>query len=72
MRVWTCTLCDRLSGKSSSFSENMAEEDNQSLHNKNNYVRILWDNMNPTRISAPSCIVFPPDASQEIDVIEDA
>jgi len=28
--------------------------------------------MNPTRISAPSCIVFPPDASQEIDVIEDA
>jgi len=28
--------------------------------------------MNLTRISAPSCIVFPPDASQEIDVIEDA
>ena len=41
----------------------MAEEDNQSLHNENNRVRILRDHMNPTRTSAPSCIVFPPDAS---------
>ena len=45
----------------------MAEEDNQSLHNENNEnncVRTLRDHMNPTRTSAPSYIVFPPDASQ--------
>jgi hypothetical protein len=41
----------------------MAEEDNQSLHNENNRVRTLKDHMNPTRTSAPSCIVFPLDAS---------
>jgi len=41
----------------------MAEEDNQSLHNENNRVRTLRDHMNPTRTNAPSCIVFPPDAS---------
>jgi hypothetical protein len=44
----------------------MAEEDNQSLHNKNNQnnrVRTLRDHMNPTRTSVPSCIVFPRDAS---------
>jgi hypothetical protein len=44
----------------------MAEEDNQSLHNENNEnnrVRTLRDHMNPTRTSAPSYIVFPPDAS---------
>ena len=44
----------------------MAEEDNQSLHNENNEnnrMRTLRDHMNPTRTSAPSCIVFPPDAS---------
>jgi hypothetical protein len=44
----------------------MTEEDNQSLHNENNEnnrVRTLRDHMNPTRTSAPSCIVFPPDAS---------
>jgi hypothetical protein len=41
----------------------MAKEDNQSLHNENNRVRTLRDHMNPTRTSAPSCIVFPPDAS---------
>ena len=41
----------------------MAEEDNQSLHNENNRVRTLRDHMNLTRTSAPSCIVFPPDAS---------
>ena len=48
------------------FQKNMAEEDNQSLHNENNennLVRSLRDNMNPTRTSAPLCIVFPPDAS---------
>jgi hypothetical protein len=49
----------------------MAEEDNQSLHNENNRVRTLRDHMNPTRTSAPSCIVFLPDTSQEVDVIED-
>jgi hypothetical protein len=44
----------------------MAEEDNQSLYNENNennHVRTLRDHMNPTRISVPSCIFFPPDAS---------
>jgi hypothetical protein len=44
----------------------MAEEDNQSLHNKNNEnirVRTLRYHMNPIRTSAPSCIVFPPNAS---------
>jgi hypothetical protein len=44
----------------------MVEEDNQSLHNENNEnnrVRTLRDHMNPTRTSAPPCIVFPPDAS---------
>jgi hypothetical protein len=63
MRIWSCTLSGRLSRKSSSFSENMAEEDNQSLHNENNRVRTLRDHMNPTRTSVPSCIVFPHDAS---------
>jgi len=44
----------------------MAEEDNQSIHNKNNKnncVRTLRDYMNPTRTSARSCIIFPLDAS---------
>jgi hypothetical protein len=44
----------------------MDEEDNQSLrneNNENNCVRTLRDYMNPTRTSAPSCIVFPPGAS---------
>jgi len=63
MRVWTRTLNGRFSRKTSSFSENMAEKDNQSLHNENNRVRTLRDHMNPTRTSAPSCISFPPDAS---------
>jgi len=55
MRFWSRTLSGRLSRKFSSFSKNMAEEDN--------HVRILRDHMNPTRTSAPSCIVFSPDAS---------
>ena len=66
MSVWSRTLSGRLCRVSSSFSENMAEEDNQSLHNENNEnnrVRTLRDHMNPIRTSAPSCIVFPPDAS---------
>jgi hypothetical protein len=63
MRVWTRTLSGRLSRKSSSSLENMANEDNQSIHNENNHVRTLRDHMNPTRTSAPLCIVFPPDAS---------
>jgi hypothetical protein len=41
----------------------MVEEDNQSLHNENNRVRTLRDHMNPTRTSAPSYIVFLPNAS---------
>jgi hypothetical protein len=41
----------------------MANEDNQSIHNENNRVRTLKEYMNPTRTSARSCIIFPPDAS---------
>ena len=66
MRVWSRTLGGRLCRVSSSFSENMAEEDKQSLHNENNEnncVRTFRDHMNPTRTNAPSCIVFPYDAS---------
>jgi hypothetical protein len=65
MRVWLRTLNGRLCRVSLLFLENMAEEDNQSLHNENNEnnrVRTLIDHMNPTRTSAPSCIVFPSDA----------
>jgi hypothetical protein len=50
----------------------MAEEDNQSLHNENNEnnrVRTLRDHMNPTRTSAPSCILRPPfDAPKDFEV----
>jgi hypothetical protein len=63
MRIWSRTLSGRLCRVSSSFLENMAEEDNQSLHNENNHVRTLRDHMNPTRTSAPTCIVSPPNAS---------
>jgi hypothetical protein len=63
MRVWSCTLSGKLRRVSLLFSENMIEEDNQSLHNENNCVRTLRDHMNPTRTSASSCIVFPPNAS---------
>jgi len=66
MGVWTSILSGRLSRKSFFPSENMAEENNQSIHNKNNennHVRTLRDHMNPTRTSAPSYIVFPPGAS---------
>ena len=54
MSVWSRTLSGRLSRVSSTFSENMAEEDNQSLHNdnnknnENNRVRTLRDHLNPT------------------------
>ena len=41
--------------RNSSFSENMAKEDNQ--------IKTLRDHMNPTRKSAPSCIVFSHDTS---------
>jgi len=63
MRVWSYTLSGRLCRKSSSSSENMVEKYNQSLHNENNHVRTLRDHMNPTRTSAPSCIISPTDAS---------
>jgi hypothetical protein len=66
MRVLSRTLSDRLCRVSSSFSENMAEKDKQSLYNennKNNRVRIFRDHINPTRTNAPSCIVFLPNAS---------
>jgi len=45
MRVWSRTLSGRLCRVSSSFLENMAEEDNQSLHNESNQVRTLRDHM---------------------------
>ena len=44
----------------------MVEEDNYSLHNENNEnnrVRALRDYKNPTKTSARSFIIFPPDAS---------
>ena len=66
MSVWSRTLSGRLCRVSSSFLENMIEENNQSLYNENNSnnrVRTLRDHMNPTRTSAPSCIIFPPNAS---------
>jgi len=63
MRVWSHILSGKLCRKSSSSSENMVKEDNQSLHNENNRVRTLRDHMNPTRTNTPSCIVFPPDTS---------
>ena len=37
--------------------------DNQSQHDQNQ-LRTLRDYMNPTRTGAPSCIVFPPEASR--------
>ena len=61
IRVWLCTLSGILCRVSSSFSENMAEEDNLSLHNENNEnnrVRKLRDHMNPTRTSAPYAQFF--------------
>jgi len=63
MRVWSRTLSGRLCRVSSSFSENMAEEDNQAFYNENNRVRTIRDHMNPIRTSAPSWIVFPSNAS---------
>jgi hypothetical protein len=63
MRVWSRILSGRLYRVSSSFSENIAEEDNQSLYNENNRVRTFRDHMNLTRTSAPSCVVFPLNAS---------
>ena len=66
MRVWSRTLNDKLCKVYSSFLENMAEEDNQSLYNENNEnnrVRTLRDYMNPTRTIVRSCIYFPLDAS---------
>ena len=35
MRVWSCTLNDKLCRVSSSSLENMVKEDNQSLYNEN-------------------------------------
>jgi hypothetical protein len=63
MRVWSRTLSRKLFRKSSLVLENMAEEDNYSLHNENNHIITIRDHINLTRTSAPSCIVFPPDAS---------
>ena len=66
MSVWSHILNAKLCKVSSSFLENMAEKDNESLYNENNEnnrVRTLRDYMNPTRTIARSCIFFPPDAS---------
>ena len=76
MKVWSRILSGKLYRISSSFLENIAKEDNQSLHNENNEnnrVRILKDHMNPTRTSAHSCIVFPHDATHfnfKLDIIQ--
>ena len=45
-RVWSRTLSGRLCRVSSSFSENMAEEDNQSLHMR----IIVWEDLETTWI----------------------
>jgi hypothetical protein len=66
MKVWLCTLSDRLSRKSSYSLKNMAEKNNQSLYNDNNCPQTLRDHMNLIRISAPSCIFFSHDASHFI------
>jgi hypothetical protein len=63
MRVWSCILNGRLSKKPSSSLKNMAEKDNQSLHNDNNCLRTLRGHMNPIRTNAPSCIVSSHDTS---------
>ncbi|KAL5742344.1 hypothetical protein ACOSP7_029076 [Xanthoceras sorbifolium] len=72
MRAWSRTPTGRLVRGSPSASENMAENevervtdlgDNRSQHNDHAQPRTLRDYMNPTRTSAPSCLVFPPDAS---------
>ena len=72
MSVWSRSTSGRLIRNNPLFIENMAEErnqnqnqnedDNQSQHN-NDERRTLRDHMNPTRTSAPSCLVFPEDAS---------
>ena len=72
MRIWSRTSTGRLVRKPSSPLENMAENqvdrlteigDNRSQHNDQDQPRTLRDFMNPTRTGAPSCIVYPPDAS---------
>jgi len=56
------------SSPSNTMSENQIEGlidpgDNQSQHNDHNRPRTLRDYMNPTRTGAPSCLIFPPDAT---------
>jgi hypothetical protein len=63
MTVWSRTLSGRFCRKFLSLSEKIAEEDNQLFHNENNHVTTLRDHMNPSRTSAPSCIIFSPNAS---------
>jgi hypothetical protein len=62
MKVWSCILSGRLSRKSLSSLENMVEEDNQSFYNDNNHFRKFRDHMNLPRMSASSCMFFPPSA----------
>ena len=52
------------------MAENLLEQDeNNSVHNNqdqehnHNRPRTLRDHMNPIRMGAPSCLIFPPDAS---------
>ena len=65
-------LCDSLSSSHSSphniMTDNQIEEltnprDEQSQNNDQNRPRALRDYMNPTRTGAPSCLIFPPDAT---------
>ncbi|XP_073309925.1 uncharacterized protein [Primulina huaijiensis] len=67
--IWSRTLSGRLIRNNPLFLQNMAEEpiqenedEIQSQHDHDRR-RTLRDHMNPTRTSAPSCLVFPPDAS---------
>ncbi|XP_073024280.1 uncharacterized protein [Primulina eburnea] len=69
MSIWSRTLSGRLIRNNPLFFQNMAEEpiqenedEIQSQHDHDRR-RTLRDHMNPTRTSAPSCLVFPPDAS---------
>ncbi|PON51806.1 hypothetical protein PanWU01x14_213760 [Parasponia andersonii] len=68
MKVWSCLSSGRLIRKPLFSLENMAKNpidlgDNHLVRNDQDRTRTLRDHMNPTRIGAPSCLVFPPDAS---------
>ena len=70
MNIWSRTQSGRLVRRQ--LSENMGDNqverltdqgDNRSQHNDHHQPRTMRDYMNPLRTSAPSCLVFPPDAA---------